>query len=113
MDKSQGRTNAANDAGSALPPVVTHSGHRGLNLEEKLIFEQGVPGRIGVDVAPAPKVASPSPACGRKPAVLSSKSVFSTRKVKANGVSSTRAATTLSEEQSLLQPADGIASKLG
>ncbi len=58
MDKSQGRTNAANDAGSALPPVVTRSGHRGLDLEEKLIFEQGVPGRIGVDVAPAPKVAS-------------------------------------------------------
>ncbi len=58
MDKSQGRVSAANDAGSELPPVVTFSGHRGLDLEEKLIFEQGVPGRIGVDVAAAPKVAS-------------------------------------------------------
>ena len=58
MDKSQGRVSAANDGAAELPPVVTFSGHRGLDLEEKLIFEQGVPGRIGVDVAVPPKVAS-------------------------------------------------------
>jgi glycine dehydrogenase subunit 2 len=66
MDKSQGRVSAANDAGTELPPVVTFSGHRGLDLEEKLIFEQGVPGRIGVDVAAAPKVASKLGAFARK-----------------------------------------------
>jgi glycine dehydrogenase subunit 2 len=51
MDKSQGRV--GRETQSELPPVVTQSGHRGLMLEERLIFEQGVPGRIGVDV-PAP-----------------------------------------------------------
>lgn len=56
MDKSQGRV--ARDASAELPPVVTASGHRGLMLEEKLIFEQGVPGRIGVDVPPAPQGAA-------------------------------------------------------
>jgi glycine dehydrogenase subunit 2 len=66
MDKSQGRTAAANDAATALPPVVTSSGHRGLMLEEPLIFEQGVPGRIGVDVPVAPAVKSRLGAFARK-----------------------------------------------
>jgi glycine dehydrogenase subunit 2 len=70
MDKSQGRTAAANDAANdpatALPPVVTSSGHRGLMLEEPLIFEQGVPGRIGVDVPVAPAVKSRLGAFARK-----------------------------------------------
>ncbi len=56
MDKSQGRV--ARDTAGELPPVVTHSGHRGLQLEEKLIFEQGVPGRIGVDVPNPPQGAA-------------------------------------------------------
>lgn len=33
---------------------TTHTGNRGLVLEEKLIFEQGQPGRTGVDL-PEPK----------------------------------------------------------
>ena len=33
---------------------ATHTGNRGLVLEEKLIFEQGQPGRTGVDL-PEPK----------------------------------------------------------
>ncbi len=57
MDKSQGRS-AQEAPAQELPPFVTASGHRGLQLEEKLIFEQGVPGRIGVDVPDAPKGAA-------------------------------------------------------
>ncbi|MBM3523849.1 MAG: aminomethyl-transferring glycine dehydrogenase subunit GcvPB, partial [Alphaproteobacteria bacterium] len=56
MDKSQGRTTreAADDS---LPPVVTASGHRGLVMEEQLIFEQGVEGRTGVDLPEPPRIA--------------------------------------------------------
>ncbi len=47
MDRSQGRVQRpANDAA----PVATASGHRGLVLEEALIFEQGQVGRTGVDL---------------------------------------------------------------
>ncbi len=56
MDKSQGRI--VRDVSADLPPVVTASGHRGLMLEEKLIFEQGVPGRVGVDVPNPPQGAA-------------------------------------------------------
>jgi glycine dehydrogenase subunit 2 len=56
MDKSQGRV--GRETQSELPPVVTQSGHRGLMLEEKLIFEQGVRGRIGVDVPNPPQGAA-------------------------------------------------------
>jgi len=55
MDKSQGRT-ARTDAG-APAEIVTASGHRGLQIEEKLIFEQGESGRTGVDLPEVPKVA--------------------------------------------------------
>jgi len=55
MDKSQGRT-ARPDAAPAAE-IVTASGHRGLQTEEKLIFEQGEPGRTGVDLPAPPKVA--------------------------------------------------------
>jgi glycine dehydrogenase subunit 2 len=54
MDKSQGRTSRP-DAGPATE-IVTASGHRGLQLEEQLIFEQGVPGRSGVDLPEPPQV---------------------------------------------------------
>ena len=53
MDKSQGRTTRPDAAAAA--EVVTASGHRGLQLEEKLIFEQGEPGRTGVDLPAVPK----------------------------------------------------------
>jgi glycine dehydrogenase subunit 2 len=56
MDKSQGRTTQEGAPGAALPPVVTASGNRGLVMEEKLIFEQGVEGRSGVDLPEPPKV---------------------------------------------------------
>jgi glycine cleavage system P protein (glycine dehydrogenase) subunit 2 len=42
-------------AESAAPPVATFSGNRGLQIEERLIFEQDAPGRCGVDLPePAP-----------------------------------------------------------
>jgi glycine dehydrogenase subunit 2 len=52
MDKSQGRSSRETPA-AAPAPVETTSGHRGLVMEEALIFEQGVEGRTGVDL-PAP-----------------------------------------------------------
>ena len=55
MDKSQGRTTRPQtDSASAVPE--TQTGNRGLLLEEKLIFEQGVEGRTGVDLPPVPKI---------------------------------------------------------
>jgi glycine dehydrogenase subunit 2 len=56
MDKSQGRVSHA-AAEAALPPVVTASGHRGLVMDEKLIFERGAEGRWGVDLPEPPTVA--------------------------------------------------------
>jgi glycine dehydrogenase subunit 2 len=53
MDKSQGRVSRPEPA-AAEAPVTTASGHRGLMMEEPLIFEQGVPGRIGVDLPAVP-----------------------------------------------------------
>jgi glycine dehydrogenase subunit 2 len=38
--------------------MTTHSGHRGLQMEEPLIFEMGSTGRTGVDLPPVPKVAN-------------------------------------------------------
>ena len=55
MDQSQGRTARPPAAGSSAD-VATISGHRGLQLEEPLIFEQGEPGRCGVDLPPVPLV---------------------------------------------------------
>jgi glycine dehydrogenase subunit 2 len=56
MDRSQGRiARPATEAGAA---TETFTGNRGLQLEEKLIFEQDSPGRTGVDLPPAPKVKS-------------------------------------------------------
>ena len=57
MDKSQGRATREDSAAATLPPVITASGHRGLVMEEKLIFEQGVAGRTGVDLPGVPKIA--------------------------------------------------------
>ncbi len=57
MDKSQGRT--ARPAGTIMGDASTDTllGHRGLQLEERLLFEQGYEGRSGVDLAEVPKVA--------------------------------------------------------
>jgi len=52
MDRSQGRTGGI-AAGAASAPA-TFTGNRALQLEERLIFEMGQPGRTGVDL-PAPK----------------------------------------------------------
>jgi len=56
MDRSQGRI--ARPATEAGAMTETFTGNRGLQLEEKLIFEQDSPGRTGVDLPPAPKVKS-------------------------------------------------------
>ena len=53
QDRSQGRH--SRDAAVELASVETTSGHRGLILEEPLIFELGQPGRVGVDLPEAPK----------------------------------------------------------
>jgi glycine dehydrogenase subunit 2 len=56
MDRSQGRvTRLAPDVADA---TATVSGHRGLMLEEKLIFEQDEAGRCGVDLPEPPAVTS-------------------------------------------------------
>jgi glycine dehydrogenase subunit 2 len=56
MDKSQGRV--TREPVTAAPVAdQTASGHRGLVMEEKLIFEQGVEGRCGVDLPEPPPVA--------------------------------------------------------
>ena len=55
MDKSQGRVSRPGERPEPEPGASV-SGHRGLQFEEPLIFEQGVAGRTGVDLAPAPKV---------------------------------------------------------
>jgi len=55
MDKSQGRI--AREDAAPTAEIATASGHRGLQMEEKLIFEQGEPGRTGVDLPDLPKVA--------------------------------------------------------
>jgi glycine dehydrogenase subunit 2 len=56
MDRSQGRI--ARPAAEAGAATETFTGNRGLQLEEKLIFEQDSPGRTGVDLPPPPKVKS-------------------------------------------------------
>ena len=53
MDQSQGRA-ARPEAPQPQGAVTTASGHRGLDHEEPLIFEQGADGRIGVDLPPVP-----------------------------------------------------------
>ncbi|MDP6342912.1 MAG: aminomethyl-transferring glycine dehydrogenase subunit GcvPB [Alphaproteobacteria bacterium] len=44
-------------AAGAAAPITTNSGHRGLDLEEPLIFEQDAPGRCGVDLPEPPELA--------------------------------------------------------
>ena len=46
-------------------PVATYTGNRALMLEEALIFEIGTTDTTGVDIAPAPKVASRLGGLGR------------------------------------------------
>jgi glycine dehydrogenase subunit 2 len=67
MDKSQGRSARPDAAASAEP--ATASGHRGLQIEEQLIFEQGVPGRTGVDLPEVPKTVSRLNGLKRKGAI--------------------------------------------
>ncbi len=55
MDMSQGRI-TRQETGAPLPPVETASGNRALQQEERLLFEQGSPGRSGVDLPPVPDV---------------------------------------------------------
>ncbi|MBM3620601.1 MAG: glycine dehydrogenase subunit 2 [Alphaproteobacteria bacterium] len=54
LDRSQGRSGALSASGTTAP---TFTGNRALQLEEKLIFEMGQPGRCGVDLPEPPKVA--------------------------------------------------------
>ena len=68
MDMSQGRI-AREAANTDLAPVETASGHRALQQEERLLFEQGREGRIGVDLPEVPKVASRLGALARKGAI--------------------------------------------
>ena len=55
IDLSQGRAAAATSGSAAA--VETFTGNRGLQLEEKLIFEQGQPDRCAVDLPAVPRVA--------------------------------------------------------
>ncbi|MAM77218.1 aminomethyl-transferring glycine dehydrogenase subunit GcvPB [Tistrella mobilis] len=57
MDRSQGRVSRDETPEISMIPE-TATGNRGLQLEEPLIFEQGTPGRIGVDLAPVPETKS-------------------------------------------------------
>ena len=67
MDRSQGRvTRFAPDQADTIETV---SGHRGLMLEEPLIFEQDAPGRCGVDLPDPPSVASRLGGLERKQAI--------------------------------------------
>jgi glycine dehydrogenase subunit 2 len=68
MDMSQGRV-AREAANTDLAPVETASGHRALQQEERLLFEQGREGRIGVDLPPIPKVAERLNGLKRKGAI--------------------------------------------
>jgi len=45
------------DGGGGEAKIQTHSGHRGLQMEEPLIFEMGSTGRTGVDLPDVPNVA--------------------------------------------------------
>ena len=45
-------------------PIETYTGNKGLELESPLIFEQGVPGRVGVDMAEPKSVKSSGILCG-------------------------------------------------
>jgi glycine dehydrogenase subunit 2 len=56
MDRSQGRVTRR--APDGADDRQTTSGHRGLMLEEDLIFEQGATGRCGVDLPEPPAVAN-------------------------------------------------------
>jgi glycine dehydrogenase subunit 2 len=49
--------------------ITTHSGHRGLQMLEPLIFEMGSSGRTGVDFPPVPKVESKLGGLGRQGAI--------------------------------------------
>ena len=53
MDRSQGRI--GRPAAEAAAGKQTFTGNRGLQLEEKLIFEQDSPGSTGVDLPPPPR----------------------------------------------------------
>jgi glycine dehydrogenase subunit 2 len=66
-DRSQGRVSRPSQADSAVPDTV--SGNRGLQIEEPLIFEQGVAGRCGVDLPELPAVADRLGGLARKGAI--------------------------------------------
>ncbi|MEX0583704.1 MAG: hypothetical protein WD185_08550 [Sneathiella sp.] len=51
MLNNKGRPTQPVTAADADAAMETFTGNKGLNLESPLIFEQGVPGRIGVDMA--------------------------------------------------------------
>jgi glycine dehydrogenase subunit 2 len=56
MLNRQGRATQP-EAAAATPAITTYTGHRGLQHEEPLSFEQGEKGRTGVDLPEPPKVA--------------------------------------------------------
>jgi glycine dehydrogenase subunit 2 len=55
MLNRQGRATQP-DSSAATPAIATYTGHRGLQHEEPLSFEQGEKGRTGVDLPEPPKV---------------------------------------------------------
>ncbi len=67
MDRSQGRVARATPETPGSTETV--SGHRGLMLEEALIFEQDEPGRCGVDLPEPPPAANRLGGLERKQAV--------------------------------------------
>ena len=56
--RSQAHSAGRETAQVAASEITTHSGHRGLQMSEPLIFEMGSTGRTGVDLPPVPKFES-------------------------------------------------------
>jgi glycine dehydrogenase subunit 2 len=55
--RSQAHSAGRGADGGGEAKIQTHSGHRGLQMEEPLIFEMGSTGRTGVDLPDVPNVA--------------------------------------------------------
>ena len=51
MLNNKGRPTQPTAVSEGETSLKTYTGNKGLDLESPLIFEQGVPGRIGVDMA--------------------------------------------------------------
>ena len=67
--RSQAHSAGRHDGAAGGVEVRTHSGHRGLQMEEPLIFEMGSTGRTGVDLPAPGKAADKLGGLGRQGAI--------------------------------------------